>query len=155
MLRRGHLRLCVVVAVAVACGRKSSDAGRATPGPVTLSDSAAASRIHGGRAFRHRTKSTDSVVIRPEQAPIATVRDIIGRKVGVGHRIRVRGRCTAAGIGRDAGLWTLADSGIAIEVRGLVPRECPSTLADVLTIFAQVESANASGSERLLLRLPD
>jgi hypothetical protein len=91
---------------------------------------------------------------RPEQAPLATVRDVIAGKIPLGRRIRVSGRCIAAGTGRMAGFWTLADSAIQVEVRGLVPRKCPGRLAETLTIFAQVEWMTPGRPDRILLRLP-
>lgn len=73
----------------------------------------------------------------------------------LGRRVRVAGRCTAAGAGRRAGSWTLEDSGSAIEVRGLVPSSCNPASTVGLTIFAQIEPKTAGSKERLLLRLPD
>jgi hypothetical protein len=83
------------------------------------------------------------------------VRDALASKRLLGRRVRVAGRCAAVGEGRTAGSWTLEDEGSAIEVRGRVPRSCPSAEGESLTIFAQVERKAAGRHDRLLLRLPD
>ena len=96
-----------------------------------------------------------AVPVRPDQAPLVRIQDALEVDSLLGRRVRVAGRCTAAGAGRRAGSWTLEDAGSTIEVRGLVPSSCgPSSEVD-LTIFAQIEPKTAGSKERLLLRLPD
>ncbi len=55
------------------------------------------------------------------------------------------------------GAWFLGTPDTAIEVRGLVPRNCgPAELRQTLVlVFAQVVRAKPNSAERLLLRLPD
>ncbi len=99
--------------------------------------------------------SDGGVAVRPSQAPLVRIQDALESDSLLGRRVRVVGRCTAAGSGRRAGSWTLEEAGFAIEVRGLVPSSCgPSSTTD-LTIFAQIEPKAAGSSDRLLLRLPD
>jgi hypothetical protein len=95
------------------------------------------------------------VPLRPDQAPLVHVSEVLDADSLLGRRVRVSGRCTAAGTGRRAGSWTLEDDGRAIEVRGLVPYSCTNQNEQQLTIFAQIEPSAPSSSERLLLRLPD
>jgi hypothetical protein len=95
------------------------------------------------------------VPTRPEQAPLVTVSQIVGGDIVFGRRVRVAGRCVAAGQGRSAGSWTLAEDEAQIEVRGLVPAACRRASSDTLTIFAQVEPKEPGSREPLLLRLPD
>jgi hypothetical protein len=99
--------------------------------------------------------ATRLVPVRPDQAPLVALQDALQTDSLLGRRVRVAGRCTAAGAGRRAGSWTLAEAGLSIEVRGLVPASCGSTSTVDLTIFAQIEPKSAGSSERLLLRLPD
>jgi hypothetical protein len=95
------------------------------------------------------------VPVRADQAPLVQIQEVLEADSLLGRRVRVAGRCTAAGAGRRAGSWTLAEGGSAIEVRGLVPSSCgPNSTVD-LTIFAQIEPKAAGSSDRLLLRLPD
>jgi hypothetical protein len=101
-----------------------------------------------------RDDDTDTLPVRPAQAPVVTVQDIVDGKIHLGRRVRVSGRCVEAGTGHSAGLWTLSDDGARVEVRGLVPKECPSKFDQTLMIFAQVEWKTNGGPERLLLRLP-
>lgn len=114
----------------------------------------AAAAVSGCGGRRVASSTAIPLPIRPEEAPIVTVRDVIDGKVPLGSRVRVTGRCVAAGTGRDAGLWTLLQDSTRIEVRGLVPKKCPGSLAERLTIFAQVEWMSAGRTEPLLLRLP-
>ena len=102
----------------------------------------------GGRA-------AGEVPLRPNQAPLVHVSEVLEADSLLGRRVRVSGRCTAAGTGRRAGSWTLEDDGRAIEVRGLVPYSCTNQTEQQLTIFAQIEPSAPGSSERLLLRLPD
>ncbi len=97
--------------------------------------------------------------IRPEQAPLVTVRQVIESSALVGRRVRVAGACALAGAGASTGAWVLQADGFAVEVRGLVPRTCypasTDTIPEILTIFAQVEPKGPESRERLLLRLPE
>ena len=93
--------------------------------------------------------------MRPHQAPLVSLQDALEADSLLGKRVRVIGRCTAAGAGRRAGSWTLAEAGLTIEVRGLVPYSCGPNSSTDLTIFAQIEPKAAGSAERLLLRLPD
>lgn len=95
------------------------------------------------------------VPLRADQAPLVHIREALEIDSLLGHRVRVAGRCTAAGAGRTAGSWTLEEAGAAIEVRGLVPSSCGARTGEDLTIFAQIEPKASGSSERLLLRLPD
>jgi hypothetical protein len=94
-------------------------------------------------------------VTGPRQAPLVHVLDALEVDSLLGRRVRVVGRCVAAGQGRRAGSWTLADSGATIEVRGLVPSSCAASEGENLTIFAQIEPISGDSRARLLLRLPD
>ena len=93
--------------------------------------------------------------VRAEQAPLVHVRDVLEVDSLLGRRVRVAGRCTAAGAGRRAGSWTLEEGGQVVEVRGLVPSSCGSDTEMGLIIFAQIEPAAPGSDDRLLLRLPD
>ncbi len=97
------------------------------------------------------------VPLRPEQAPLVTVRQVVESGDLVGRRVRVAGACALAGAGPSTGAWVLEADGFAIEVRGLVPRTCfrGSEEGEPLTIFAQVEPKGPDSGERLLLRLPE
>ena len=96
------------------------------------------------------------VPVRPEDAPLVSVRQIMDDDKLIGRRVRVSGVCVREGAGRTKGSWTLAEEDATIEVRGLVPSSCSvSDAADTLTIFAQIEPTQAGSDERLLLRLPD
>jgi hypothetical protein len=97
----------------------------------------------------------EGVPVRPSQAPLVRIQDALENDSLLGRRVRVGGRCTAAGAGRRAGSWTLEDEGFTIEVRGLVPSSCRASSTTNLTIFAQIEPKAAGSSDRLLLRLPD
>lgn len=96
-----------------------------------------------------------AVPVRPDQAPLVSIQDALDADSLLGRRVRVAGRCTAAGAGRRAGSWTLAEGGLTIEVRGLVPYSCGPASTTDLTIFAQIEPMASGSAERLLLRLPD
>jgi hypothetical protein len=96
-----------------------------------------------------------SVPVRADQAPLVAVRDALESDSLLGKRVRVAGRCTAAGEGRRAGLWTLTAADGTIEVRGQVPSSCSPDQGADLTIFAQIESKTTGSRERVLLRLPD
>lgn len=96
-----------------------------------------------------------AVPVRPDQAPLVLIREALEADSLLGRRVRVAGRCTAAGAGRRAGSWTLQAEGEEIEVRGLVPSSCGARTEEDLTIFAQIEPKAPGSRERLLLRLPD
>jgi len=95
------------------------------------------------------------VPVRADQAPLVRIEEALGADSLLGHRVRVAGRCTAAGAGRRAGSWTLEEAGSTIEVRGLVPSSCGPDTTVSLTIFAQIEPKSLGSRDRLLLRLPD
>jgi hypothetical protein len=95
------------------------------------------------------------VPVRADQAPLVEIQDALETDSLLGRRVRVAGRCVAAGAGRRAGSWTLEDEGAKIEVRGLVPPSCGPNSTIGLTIFAQIEPKAAGSDDRLLLRLPD
>jgi hypothetical protein len=97
----------------------------------------------------------EAVPVRPDQAPLVRIGEALTADSLLGRRVRVLGRCTAAGTGRRAGSWTLEEDGSEIEVRGLVPYSCGPTSTANITIFAQIEPKTAGSKERLLLRLPD
>jgi hypothetical protein len=97
----------------------------------------------------------ETVPVRPDQAPLVRIDEALTADSLLGRRVRVLGRCTAAGTGRRAGSWTLEEDGSEIEVRGLVPYSCGSTNTANITIFAQIEPKTAGSKDRLLLRLPD
>ena len=97
----------------------------------------------------------EAVPVRPEQAPLVRISEALTADSLLGRRVRVLGRCTAAGTGSRAGSWTLEEDGSEIEVRGLVPYSCGPTSTAGITIFAQIEPKTAGSKERLLLRLPD
>ena len=159
------MRVCPAVVVLllchlIACSPRGGAAGN--PGnPTPVADPAAqpgtvpppsADPASDGTAG---LPSRPSVPLRPDQAPLVGIDEALTADSLLGHRVRVAGRCTAAGAGRRAGSWTLEESGSTIEVRGLVPSSCgPSTTVN-LTIFAQIEPKALGSKERLLLRLPD
>jgi hypothetical protein len=95
------------------------------------------------------------VPVRADQAPLVHIQEALESDSLLGKRVRVAGRCTAAGAGRRAGSWTLEDAQSVIEVRGLVPASCGPGSTINLTIFAQIEPKASGSKDRLLLRLPD
>jgi hypothetical protein len=95
------------------------------------------------------------VPVRPDQAPLVHIREALEADTLLGRRVRIAGRCAAAGAGPRAGSWTLEQDGATIEVRGLVPSSCGTRSEEHLTIFAQIEPKTAGSPDRLLLRLPD
>ena len=150
----------LLVLSAIACGPRGGAARNpgnptpvadpaAEPGTVSPPQADPSARGPGG------LPEGRAVPVRPDQAPVVRIQDALDVDSLLGRRVRVAGRCTAAGAGRRAGSWTLEDAGSTIEVRGLVPSSCgPSSTVD-LTIFAQVEPKTSGSKERLLLRLPD
>jgi len=159
------MRVCPPVAVLllcqlIACGPRGGAARNpgnptpvadpgAQPGTVPPPRADPASEGAGGLPSR------PSVALRPDQAPLVGIDEALTTDSLLGHRVRVAGRCTAAGAGRRAGSWTLEEAGSTIEVRGLVPSSCGPTTTANLTIFAQIEPKALGSKERLLLRLPD
>ncbi len=95
------------------------------------------------------------VPVRADQAPLVSVRDALAADSLLGRRVRVAGRCTAAGEGRRANSWTLQAPDAAIEVRGRVPAPCSAESGTDLSIFAQIEPRAPGSRDRILLRLPD
>jgi hypothetical protein len=152
--------LLVLLSMTAACnlrGGASSNPGSSAPaadpgtGPATVDPPRADPSRDGPAGL----PAGPAVPVRPDQAPLVKIQDVLDADSLLGRRVRVAGRCTAAGAGRRAGSWTLAEAGLTIEVRGLVPYSCgPSSTTD-LTIFAQIEPKASGSSERLLLRLPD
>jgi hypothetical protein len=110
-----------------------------------------------GRPNRPDTdaRRRSEVPMRPSQAPLVAVREALETDSLLGRRVRVSGRCAAKGEGRRAGSWTLDQSGVTIEVRGLVPSSCTPDEGEELTIFAQIEPRAPDSRDRILLRLPD
>jgi hypothetical protein len=99
-------------------------------------------------------------VLRPNQAPIVGLLDVLTADTLVGKRVRVLGWCVyAPGLlaGRRTGAWFLGTPDTVVEVRGLVPPACaPSVVRQALVmVFAQVVPAEPGSGERLLLRLPE
>jgi hypothetical protein len=99
-------------------------------------------------------------VLRPNQAPIVGLLDVLDTDSLLGKRVRVLGWCAGApGLlaGRRSGAWFLGTPDTSVEVRGLVPGACgPNGVRQILlVVFAQVVPAELGSSERLLLRLPD
>jgi hypothetical protein len=119
------------------------------PAPGRRPPEAPDDRSRGG-SDRHT-----AVPVRPDDAPVVTVRQILEDDELVGRRVRVSGSCAREGAGRSKGSWTLFADNATIEVRGLVPSSCSGDNEETLTIFAQIEPKEAGSAERLLLRLPD
>ncbi|HEY4649648.1 MAG TPA: hypothetical protein VIG95_11080, partial [Gemmatimonadales bacterium] len=152
--------VCLVIAGAMACSSRVAtprDTGSPTPaagpapGPGTTGTPEATPASEGTGGL----PQSRAVPLRPDQAPLVHVNDVLEGDSLLGRRVRVAGRCTAAGSGRRAGSWTLEESGSTIEVRGLVPSSCGTESTQTITIFAQVEPSAPGSTERLLLRLPD
>ena len=123
----------------------------AEPGPVA----AGAPRARPGSEGTGNMAEGGRVPVRADQAPLVPIRQALEVDTLLGRRVRVAGRCAAAGAGPRAGSWTLEQDGAAIEVRGLVPSSCGTRSEEILTIFAQIEAKTAGSQDRLLLRLPD
>jgi hypothetical protein len=137
-------------------GEAARDPG--SPAPVAEPAVGAAESpraVPPGRGGIGETGRERTLPDRADEAPLVRVRDALAIDSLLGRRVRVSGRCTAAGAGRRAGSWTLEDEGESIEVRGLVPSSCTSHSTVDLTIFAQIEPAGTDSEDRLLLRLPD
>jgi hypothetical protein len=137
-------------------GEAARNPGNPTPVSEPVSETVGATP-HGrpGEGGAGGLPDVRGVPGRPDQAPLVHVRDALEADTLLGRRVRVAGRCAAAGAGRRAGSWTLEEAGTIIEVRGLVPASCGTRSEEQLTIFAQIEPKTAGSSDRLLLRLPD
>ncbi len=158
MLRHSPFPTFLILSIA-ACGpRGEVERDPANPAPVAGPEAAPTVHPPAGQAGRRATgrpTGRPSLPGRADQAPLVRVEEVLGADSLLGRRVRVSGRCTAAGAGRRSGSWTLEEAGASIEVRGLVPPSCAATSTTELTIFAQIEPAATGSSERLLLRLPD
>lgn len=158
MRRHPALLLSLSLPIAACSARREApqDPGSPTPvaGPATGQTVAGTS---GTSPAQRAIAGPDNqeVPVRADQAPLVHVLDALEVDSLLGRRVRVSGRCVAAGEGRRAGSWTLADSSATIEVRGLVPSSCTAHGPENLTIFAQIEPTSSRSQERLLLRLPD
>jgi hypothetical protein len=142
----------------IACSSRGGAAHNpGSPTPVADPGPAAAGvpRARPGSEGTGGLPETRRVPVRPDQAPLVHIRQALEVDTLLGRRVRIAGRCAAAGAGPRAGSWTLEEDGAAIEVRGLVPSSCGSRSGDNLTIFAQIEAKTAGSPDRLLLRLPD
>ena len=95
------------------------------------------------------------VPVRPQDAPLATLREVVTADSLVGRRVRVTGHCTAVARRAPPASWTLESGGDTVEVRGLAPDPCPDPAASPLSIFVQIELDPPGGTRRLLLRLPE
>ena len=114
----------------------------------------------GGGSAGAAPNPLEAGVLRPNQAPIVGLPDVLDADTLLGKRVRVLGWCAGApGLlaGRRSGAWYLGTPDTSIEVRGLVPAACsPTRVRQVLlVVFAQVVPAEPGSAERLLLRLPD
>jgi hypothetical protein len=125
----------------------------AEPGPGP--DAGGTPRARPGSEGTGGLPETRGVPVRADQAPLVHIRQALEVDTLLGRRVRIAGRCAAAGAGPRAGSWTLEEAGTTIEVRGLVPSSCGTRSGEDLTIFAQIEPKAAGSSDRLLLRLPD
>ena len=99
-------------------------------------------------------------MLRPNQAPIVGLTDVVDTDSLLGKRVRVLGWCAGApGLlaGRRSGAWFLGTADTSLEVRGLVPAACaPAELRQTLVlVFAQVVPSEPGSPDRLLLRLPE
>jgi hypothetical protein len=157
-MRSGSPLLLLLLSLLSTASCSSRSAAPRDPGsPTPVAGPAPAVTTPEGRPGERGIAGPDGprVPVRPDQAPLVDIRDVLEEDSLLGRRIRVAGRCTAAGEGRRAGFWTLTGSDAAIEVRGRVPVSCFAGDDQNLTIFAQVEQKAAGSKDRLLLRLPD
>jgi hypothetical protein len=138
-------------------GEAARNPGSPTPvaGPGPGAGATGVPRGRPGSTGTAGLPETRPVPVRPDQAPLVHIREVLDADTLLGRRVRVAGRCAAAGAGPRAGSWTLEEAGAAIEVRGLVPSSCGTRSEEQLTIFAQIEPKTAGSADRLLLRLPD
>jgi hypothetical protein len=158
-----HLGPALILLVAMQIGGCSSRGAAArNPGnPTPVADPASGPATDSPPRVDPSTGGTGGlpggkgVPLRPDQAPLITILNAVTADSLLGRRVRVAGRCTAAGAGRRAGSWTLEEGGSEIEVRGLVPSSCNASSTVNLVIFAQIEPKAVGSKDRLLLRLPD
>jgi hypothetical protein len=138
-------------------GQAAHNPGSPTPvaDPAPGPERSSPPQADPGRSGTGGPPDARAVPLRPAQAPLLSIRDVLEVDSLLGLRVRVRGRCTAFGEGPRAGSWTLEETGMSIEVRGLVPSSCKTSGGEELTIFAQIEPKSAGSRDRLLLRLPD
>jgi len=156
---RVHPTLIILLTLPLAACRAGSapqDPGSPTPVTSPGPGRTVAATPQSSPTRRGTGEGKSQVIpVRANQAPLVRVLDALKVDSLLGRRVRVVGRCVAAGQGPRAGSWTLADSSATIEVRGLVPSSCAALDGDELTIFAQIEPISGNDRERLLLRLPD
>jgi hypothetical protein len=158
-MRRCPLVLLLILVPIHAC-RSSAGTARAPGSPTPVAEPAGAGadappQADPSSAAAGGAEEGRFVPVRADQAPLVRIQEALEADSLLGRRVRVSGRCTAAGAGRRAGSWTLEDAGSTIEVRGLVPSSCGASSAAPLTIFAQIEPTTSGSRDRLLLRLPD
>jgi hypothetical protein len=127
--------VAVLLLASAACGGNAGGSAGAAPNPL------------------------EAGVLRPNQAPIMGLPDVLAADTLLGKRVRVLGWCAGApGLlaGRRSGAWYLGTPDTLVEVRGLVPDACaPTSVQQVLLlVFAQVVPAEPGSPDRLLLRLP-
>ncbi len=120
---------------------------------------AASACFHSG-SVGAATSPLEPGVLRPNQAPIVGLPDVLAADSLLGKRVRVLGWCDGApGLlaGKRSGAWFLGTPDTTIEVRGLVPPACAPAVVrqTLLLVFAQVVPAEPGSGERLLLRLPE
>jgi hypothetical protein len=158
-MRLFRSRFILILIVTPACshrGEAARNPGNATPvAEPAAGTGAGAAQGRPSDPGTGGLPSPRGVPVRADQAPLVHVRDALEADTLLGRRVRVAGRCAAAGAGPRAGSWTLEEAGTIIEVRGLVPASCGTRNEEQLTIFAQIEPKTAGSSDRLLLRLPD
>jgi hypothetical protein len=153
-----HILYVVVLQALTACTAGTGgvrDPGSPTPAAAPTGGPDARPAAASPRSSPDRDR--DGIPVRPEEAPVVTVREILQEDSLVGRRVRVAGECLRAGAGRSKGSWILEAENATIEVRGLVPPSCSTSEQgkETLTIFAQIEPKEPDSPERLLLRLPD
>jgi hypothetical protein len=132
----------------------------AVPCPLLATLAFAALACAGHNAAGGAPNPLEPGVLRPNQAPIVGLTDVVGNDSLLGKRVRVLGWCVGApGLlaGRRSGAWFLGTPDTSLEVRGLVPAACaPAEVRQTLVlVFAQVVPSEPGSSERLLLRLPE
>jgi hypothetical protein len=155
---RLFLSLSLLFTAITACshrGEAARNPGSPTPVAEPGPGAAGAPRGRPGGEGTGGSPQTRGVPVRANQAPLVHIREALEADTLLGRRVRIAGRCAAAGAGPRAGSWTLEEAGATIEVRGLVPSSCGTRSEEHLTIFAQVEPKTAGSPDRLLLRLPD
>jgi hypothetical protein len=115
---------------------------------------------HSGGGAAGAPSPLEAGVLRPSQAPIVGLLDVLDTDSLLGKRVRVLGWCASAPdllAGKRRGSWMLATADTTIEVRGLVPADCePAVIRQTLVlVFAQIVPAVPDTAARLLLRLPE